>query len=213
MKIGILGAGFIGRAMATLAKEHGHEVMISNSRDPRTLTSTAAAIGCALGTAEQAAKFGDVVVVAVPFGNIDALPAAALDAKIVIDTCNYYPDRDGPIDALDARATTTSQMLAAALPVTTSMRSASSASCSTSSVSIRSMPARLPTVGASNARSRSTAFRSIAQASSKVWRRRGGTWSCRMDRGGANSPLKRRPKHCPAHRLLFRAHSNSSGDD
>jgi hypothetical protein len=116
MKIGILGAGFIGRAMATLAKEHGHEVMISNSRDPRTLTSTAAAIGCALGTAEQAAKFGDVVVVAVPFGNIDALPAAALDGKIVIDTCNYYPERDGPIDALDARATTTSQMLAAALP-------------------------------------------------------------------------------------------------
>ncbi|MFM0502107.1 NADPH-dependent F420 reductase [Paraburkholderia caffeinilytica] len=116
MKIGILGAGFLGRAMATVAKNHGHEVMISNSRDPRTLISAAAALGCALGTAEEAAKFGDVVVVTVPFSSIDALPVAALDGKIVIDTCNYYPHRDGQIEALDSRATTTSQMLAAALP-------------------------------------------------------------------------------------------------
>lgn len=116
MKIGILGAGFMGRAMATLATQSGHEAMISNSRDPRTLISTAAALGCALGTAEQAAKFGEVVVVAVPFGNIDALPAAALNGKIVIDTCNHYPQRDGQIDALDSHATTTSQMLAARLP-------------------------------------------------------------------------------------------------
>jgi predicted dinucleotide-binding enzyme len=116
MKIGILGAGFIGRAMATLASNAGHEVMISNSRDPRTLISTAAAIGCALGTAEQAARFGDVVVVAVPFSSIAALPVTALDGKIVIDTCNHYPERDGRIEALDSRSTTTSQMLAAALP-------------------------------------------------------------------------------------------------
>ncbi|MFM0205106.1 NADPH-dependent F420 reductase [Paraburkholderia fungorum] len=116
MKIGILGAGFIGRAMATLAKHSGHEVMISNSRDPRTLTSTAAAIGCALGTAEQAASFGDVVVIAVPFSNIDALPVAALDGKTVIDTCNHYPERDGRIEALESHTTTTSQILAAALP-------------------------------------------------------------------------------------------------
>ncbi|WP_408360813.1 MULTISPECIES: NADPH-dependent F420 reductase [unclassified Paraburkholderia] len=116
MKIGIVGAGFIGRAMAALAKADGHDVMISNSRDPRTLISTAAALGCATGTAEQAARFGDVVVVAVPFSSIDELPAAALDGRVVIDTCNYYPQRDGQIDALDKRATTTSQMLAARLP-------------------------------------------------------------------------------------------------
>lgn len=116
MKIGILGAGFLGRAMATLAQRHGHEVMISNSRDPRALISTAAVLGCALGTALEAAKFGDVVVVTVPFSSIDALPVAALDGKVVIDTCNYYPDRDGRIEALDSRSTTTSQMLAAALP-------------------------------------------------------------------------------------------------
>ncbi|OAJ60073.1 NADP oxidoreductase [Paraburkholderia ginsengiterrae] len=116
MKIGILGAGFIGRAMAALAQQNGHTVMISNSRDPRTLVSTGAALGCALGTAQEAAAFGDVAVVAVPFSSIDALPAEALDGKIVIDTCNYYPDRDGRIEALESRATTTSQMLAAALP-------------------------------------------------------------------------------------------------
>lgn len=116
MKIGILGAGFIGRAMAALARNAGHEVMISNSRGPQTLTSTAAALGCALGTAEEAAKFGDVVIVAVPFGSLGALPVAALDGKIVIDTCNHYPDRDGRIEALESGSTTTSQMLAAALP-------------------------------------------------------------------------------------------------
>ncbi|PQV46786.1 NADPH-dependent F420 reductase [Paraburkholderia sp. BL21I4N1] len=116
MKIGILGAGFIGRAMATLAKQGGHDVMISNSRDPSTLTSTAAALGCALGTAQQAASFGEVVVLAVPFSQIGALPVGALDGKIVVDTCNYYPERDGPIAALDDLTTTTSQMLAAVLP-------------------------------------------------------------------------------------------------
>nr|WP_164853719.1 NAD(P)-binding domain-containing protein [Paraburkholderia kirstenboschensis] len=116
MKIGILGAGFLGRALATVAQRHGHEVMIANSRDPNTLISTAAALGCATGTAQEAAKFGDVVVVSVPFGQIDRLPVAALDGKIVIDTCNHYPDRDGPIEALENGVTTTSQLLAAALP-------------------------------------------------------------------------------------------------
>jgi predicted dinucleotide-binding enzyme len=47
---------------------------------------------------------------------IGALPAAALDGKIVIDTCNHYPDRDGAIEALASGSTTTSQMLAAKLP-------------------------------------------------------------------------------------------------
>ncbi len=116
MKIGILGAGFLGRAMATVAQRNGHEVMIANSRDPKTLISTAAALGCATGTAQEAAKFGDIVVVAVPFGQIGALPVAALDGKIVIDTCNHYPDRDGRMEALESGVTTTSLLLAAALP-------------------------------------------------------------------------------------------------
>ncbi|WP_158937348.1 NADPH-dependent F420 reductase [Burkholderia sp. S171] len=115
MKIGILGAGFIGRALATLATNAGHEVMVSNSRGPETLSSTVAAIGCRAGTAQQAAEFGDVVVVAVPLRNYSALPYAALNGKIVIDTCNYYPQRDGHIGALDRHDTTTSELIAGQL--------------------------------------------------------------------------------------------------
>lgn len=116
MKIGIVGAGFIGRAIATLAVRAGHEAMISNSRGPRTLGSTAVAIGCRVGTVEQAAAFGDVVVIAIPFAAIHELPAPAFEGRIVLDANNYYPDRDGRIEALDTHATTTSEMLAAHLP-------------------------------------------------------------------------------------------------
>lgn len=112
MKIGIIGAGHIGRAMAALAQAHGDDAMISNSRGPATLSSTIAAIGCAAGTVEQAAGFGDVVVLAVPFCNVKDLPAHLLDGKIVIDTCNYYPERDSNLAALDRRETTTTAMVA-----------------------------------------------------------------------------------------------------
>ena len=112
MKIGIIGAGFIGRALATLAVKSGHEVMISNSRHPRTLGSTAVAIGCKIGTAQDAAAFGDVVFVAIPLLAYKEIPAQPLAGKIVVDANNYYPQRDGAIEALDSHATTTSEMLA-----------------------------------------------------------------------------------------------------
>lgn len=112
MNIGIIGAGFIGRALATLAIKSGHDVMISNSRDPQTLGSTAIAIGCKIGTAQSAAEFGDVVMVAIPFSNYLTLPVQALSGKIVIDANNYYPQRDGQIPELDTNATTTSELLA-----------------------------------------------------------------------------------------------------
>jgi len=112
MKIGIIGAGFIGRAVALHAVRNGHDVMISNSRDPKTLGSTIVALGCKAGTAEQAAAFGDLVVVAIPFNAIVAIPVAPLAGKIVVDANNYYPARDGQIAELDNRQTTTSEMLA-----------------------------------------------------------------------------------------------------
>ncbi|CAN0627609.1 8-hydroxy-5-deazaflavin:NADPH oxidoreductase [Burkholderia multivorans] len=112
MKMGILGAGFIGKAMATLAKQCGHEVMMSNSRGPETLMSTAAAIGCRVGTASEAAVFGEIVVVAVPLCSYLTLPVAELEGKIVIDACNYYPERDGHIDVLEQYAMTTSELMA-----------------------------------------------------------------------------------------------------
>ncbi|AFI92427.1 NADPH-dependent F420 reductase [Pectobacterium parmentieri] len=112
MKIGIIGAGFVGRAIAKLALQNGHQVMLSNSRDPQSLFSLRPMIGCDIGTATQAALFGDIIVIAVPFTAIDNLPTQALQGKSVIDAVNYYTERDGKVAALDTRSTTTSELLA-----------------------------------------------------------------------------------------------------
>lgn len=115
MKIGVIGAGFIGRLIAIHGVRNGHEVMISNSRGPDSLRSAVAAIKCKSGFAEDAAKFGDVVFLAVPFSNYRSLPTQALAGKIVVDANNYYPDRDGPIPELDSGEATTSELTAAHL--------------------------------------------------------------------------------------------------
>ena len=115
MKIGVIGAGFIGRLIAIHGVRNGHEVMISNSRGPDSLRSAVASIKCKSGFAEDAAKFGDVVFLAVPFSNYRSLPAQALDGKVVVDADNYYPDRDGSIPELDRGEATTSELTAAHL--------------------------------------------------------------------------------------------------
>ena len=114
MKIGIFGAGAIGAALAKLAADQGHDVMIS-SRHPESLAELAAGIGCSAGTIAQAARFGELCIAAVPLKALDSLPVAPLAGKVVIDAMNYYPDRDGTIAPLDARATTTSELVAARL--------------------------------------------------------------------------------------------------
>jgi len=116
MKIGIFGAGFVGRTIAKLAIKAGHEVMLSNSRDPRTLFSLKPMIGCETGTAIEAANFGQVVVIAVPLTANEQLPAAELQGKIVLDAVNYYPDRDGDIEELLSGGISTSERLARQLP-------------------------------------------------------------------------------------------------
>ncbi|MDR3670166.1 MAG: NAD(P)-binding domain-containing protein [Holophaga sp.] len=116
MRIGIIGAGLIGRAVARLAVAQGHEVMVSNSRGPETLASLASGLGCKAGTVEQAEAFGDLVVVAIPLKHCLSIPVAPLIGKVVLDANNYYPDRDGRIAELDARMTTTSELLARHLP-------------------------------------------------------------------------------------------------
>ncbi|KXU33834.1 NADP oxidoreductase [Sphingobium sp. 22B] len=116
MKIGIIGAGYIGRAVATLAARHGHDVMISNSRSPKSLFSIANTIGVKAGTAAEAASFGDIVLIAVPLFAYEDLPLAALEGKIVLDAGNYYAARDGEVAALDRNQTTTSGILAELLP-------------------------------------------------------------------------------------------------
>jgi 8-hydroxy-5-deazaflavin:NADPH oxidoreductase len=116
MKIGIIGAGFVGRAVAKLAIKAGHQVMLSNSRGPQTLFSLRPMIGCEIGTATEAAAFGDIVVIAVPLTAIGQLPVAEIAGKPVIDAVNYYPERDGQVAELDNQITTTSEYLAGFLP-------------------------------------------------------------------------------------------------
>ncbi len=90
MKIGIIGAGYVGRSLASAGVKTGHEVMISNSRGPHTLFSESALIGCTTGTIEDAAKFGDLIIVAITMKNYKAVPVEPLVGKIVVDTNNYY---------------------------------------------------------------------------------------------------------------------------
>lgn len=116
MKIGIIGAGFVGRAIAKLAIQTGHQAMLSNSRGPQTLFSLKPMIGCEIGTATDAAIYGDIVVIAVPLTAIGQLPVQELMGKSLIDAVNYYPERDGQVAALDNQTTTTSEYLASFLP-------------------------------------------------------------------------------------------------
>lgn len=115
MKIGIIGAGIVARAIGKLAVRAGHEVMLSNSRGPRSLYSVPHATGCKVGSVAEAVAFGDIVVAAIPLYAFQELPAGMLVGKLVIDANNYYPERDGQIAVLDAHATTTSEMVAAHL--------------------------------------------------------------------------------------------------
>jgi len=116
--IGLIGAGRIGGQLARLAVANGYDVVISNSRGPETLAPLVAELGprARAATAVDAAKAGDIVVVTVPLKNYRAVPVAPLAGKIVIDTNNYYPDRDGHIPELDDESTTTAELLQAHLP-------------------------------------------------------------------------------------------------
>lgn len=105
MKIGIIGAGNIGSTLTRRFTALGHEVSVANSRDPGTLADLVAATGAIAVTARDAAKDAEVVVVTIPEKRIPDLPAGFLDAAVegvvVIDTGNYYPQRDGRIEAIE----------------------------------------------------------------------------------------------------------------
>lgn len=117
MRIGVIGAGNIGGTLARHLVGAGHEVAISNSRGPDTLKDLVSDIGGSIQamTAEDAARFGEEVVVSIPFGRYRELPADPMDGKIVIDTNNYFPGRDGHFEELDSDSTTSSEMLQAYL--------------------------------------------------------------------------------------------------
>lgn len=116
--IGFIGSGHIGGTLARLAVAHGYEVVVSNSRGPQTLVDLVAELGdhARAGTAQEAAEAGDVVVVTIPLRNYRQVPVDPLAGKVVIDTNNYYPQRDGAIAELDSERTTTAELLQAHLP-------------------------------------------------------------------------------------------------
>ena len=116
--IGLIGAGHIGSQVARAALSNGYDVVLSNSRGPQTLSTLIAELGprARAATPEEAARVADIAVVTVPLKNYRAVPVEPLAGKIVIDTNNYYPQRDGHIPELDNESTTTAELLQAHMP-------------------------------------------------------------------------------------------------
>jgi len=107
MKIGIIGAGQIGGALARRLTELHHEVLIANSRGPETLRDLAAETGATAVQPRDAVRDTDLIVLTIPMRKVEALPAdlfAQVPASVpVIDTNNYYPrERDGRIEPIEA---------------------------------------------------------------------------------------------------------------
>ena len=105
MKIGIIGAGNIGGTLARRCSELGHDVAVANSRGPQTLAEVAAATGARAVTLEAAPRGADMVVVTIPERRVPELAAGLFadlgPAVAVVDTGNYYPQRDGRIAAIE----------------------------------------------------------------------------------------------------------------
>ena len=116
--IGFIGSGNIGGTVAKLAVDAGYDVVLANSRGPQTLGDVIDRLGpsARAATAIEAAAAGDIVVVTVPLKAYLQVPVEPLAGKVVIDTNNYYPDRDGHIEALDDKQATTSGLLQEHLP-------------------------------------------------------------------------------------------------
>lgn len=116
--IGLIGSGNIGSTVARLAVAAGHDVVLSNRRGPESLADLVAELGprARAATPQEAAAAGDIVVVTIPLKSYRDVPVEPLRGKVVIDTNNYYPQRDGHIAELDDESTTVSELLQAHLP-------------------------------------------------------------------------------------------------
>src|SRR6478609_1269939 len=116
--IGLIGSGLIGGTVARLAVNAGHDVVLSNRRGPDTLSDLVAELGphARAATPAEAAEAGEIVVVSIPFKAYRDVPVEPLAGKVVIDTNNYYPQRDGQFAELDDQSTTVSELLQAHVP-------------------------------------------------------------------------------------------------
>jgi predicted dinucleotide-binding enzyme len=105
MKIGIIGAGNIGGTLTRRLAALGHDVSVANSRGPATLAELAAEAGATAVTVEDAVRGADLVVVTIPEGKVPSLSRNVFEFREpgapVVDTGNYYPSRDGRIDAIE----------------------------------------------------------------------------------------------------------------
>lgn len=115
--LALIGSGHIGSTVARLAVAAGYDVVLSNSRGPETLVDLVSELGphARAATAAEAAAAGDYAVVTVPMKAYAAVPVGPLAGKLVIDTNNYYPARDGDIPELETGSTTSSELLQAHL--------------------------------------------------------------------------------------------------
>jgi predicted dinucleotide-binding enzyme len=105
MKIGIIGAGHIGGTLTRRLTALGHQVSVANSRGPQTLTDLAEETGATPVTSSEAARGNDLVIIAIPEGRVPELPADLFagvpDDVVVVETGNYYPQRDGRIAGIE----------------------------------------------------------------------------------------------------------------
>ena len=109
MKVGIVGAGNIGGTLTRRLAALGYEVAVGNSRGPETLAVLAAETGATAVPAADAAAGAELVIVSIPERAIPLLPEGILDAAApgapIVDTGNYYPARDGRIEAIESGMT------------------------------------------------------------------------------------------------------------
>jgi predicted dinucleotide-binding enzyme len=116
--LGFIGSGMIGGTVARLSVAAGHQVVLSNSRGPETLKDLAGELGplARAATSEEAGAAGELVVVSVPLHACPHLPAGSLAGHTVLDTGNYYPQRDDQIPEIDSGSLTSSAWLQRQLP-------------------------------------------------------------------------------------------------
>lgn len=102
--IGFIGSGNIGSTLARLAVDAGHDVVLSNSRSPETLQDLVTGLGprARAATPVEAATAGDLVVVTIPVKAYRQVATEPLQGKVVIDTLNYDPARQGHVPEIDA---------------------------------------------------------------------------------------------------------------
>jgi predicted dinucleotide-binding enzyme len=105
MRVGIIGAGNIGGTLTRRLTALGHDVSVANSRGPETLADLARETGATAATAEDAVREAELVVLTIPQGRVAQLPAGLFEGVAagvpIVDTGNYYPSRDGRIEAIE----------------------------------------------------------------------------------------------------------------